>query len=112
MAVAPVKNTNTVAITNMHEAREDKQREQDNRKPSKNKKDSQDTQARQEAASDALEADNNIENQIKSQPIDTEKVLELLAQKKSPLANTRAQILELSNKRVKKQTTKKIDKIY
>lgn len=112
MAVAPVKNANTVAITNMHEAREDKQREQDKRKPSKNMKGQEDSQARQEAASNGPEADSNIENEIKSQPVDTEKVLELLAQKKSPPVNARAQILELSNKKVKKQTPKKIDKIY
>ncbi len=111
MAVAPIKNTNTVAITNMHEAREDKQREQENKKPSKNKKSTGDAQARQEAATRESEPENNLEIQINSQPVDTEKVIELLAQKKSPPA-TKAQILELSTKRAKKQSQKKIDKIY
>lgn len=111
MAVNPVKTANAVAISSMLETREDRQREQEKKQPSKNKRQANDVEARPEAAKIDSEAEASLDYQIQCQPIDTEKVIELLAQKKLPAASY-AQIQKLSAKKVKKLVPKKIDKIY
>lgn len=110
MAVNPVKTVNSFAITNSQEARDDRQRDAENKNSSKNRKKLNENQARPEAANAATEPKSDLESELNSQPIDTEKVLELLALKEKTSAH-KAQLLKLTQKRVKKLDIKKLDKL-
>ncbi len=109
MAVNSVKTSNAYVITNPQDPKEDRGRDAESRNASKNRKKLGDAQAGKDEILN-LETSSGSDADLNSQPIDTEKVVELLTLKEKTPAN-HAELSKLTPKTVKKLNSKKLDKL-